>query len=236
MKFTGEEMLGTIVAGFPGASDVFKNYRIDFCCGGNRKLNAVLAEMKLDSSAVIAKLNQEYMEFTRKQETHVATDWRQAPLAELVDHIVDTHHTYLHRELPKIGELVLKILRVHGGKHTTLNRVHKLFNAIKTELESHLIKEEELLYPLIKEYIVQPTDTIRNRIYQIIEEIESEHTGAGDILKELRSITNDFTPPADGCATYALTYSKFEELENDIFQHIHLENNILHPRIGYTAK
>lgn len=234
-KFTGSESVGAIVAEFPGAADIFKKYRIDFCCGGNRQLSAVMAEMKLNGIEVVAEINAAYSDLAARREASQGIDWRTAPLTELIDHIIDTHHVYLNRELPKISELVVKILRVHGAGHSELARVHKLFHALKAELESHLIKEEEILFPLIKEYAAAPSDTKLSRIHQVIDEIESEHTGAGDILKELRTITGQFIAPADGCATYKLAYAKLEELEGDIFQHIHLENNILHPRLGYKG-
>jgi len=236
MKYTGQEMIGSLVADFPGAAEVFKKYRIDFCCGGNRELQTVMNEMNLDSALVIADLNNAYENLISKQRAQRVTDWRCAPLTELVTHIVSTHHAYLDKELPQLGDLVLKILRVHGVHHPELSRVHKLFSALKAELESHLIKEEEVLFPLITEYAAQPSSQLQKKIFAVIDEIEGEHIGAGDILKELRVITKQFIPPTDGCATYKLAYNKLEEMENDIFQHIHLENNILHPRLGYIQK
>lgn len=231
MKYTGQETLGSIVAEFPGAANHFKLHGIDFCCGGNRVLADVVAEMNLDTASVVSALNHGYETAIAKQGKTSNTDWRQEPLTSLIDHIVDHHHDYLHREMPAISELLLKILRVHGSNHQELTRVHKLFNALRTELEAHLLKEEELLYPLIKEYTTLPAVELFERLIIIMNEIETEHLGAGDILKELRAVTNQFTVPADACASYQLTYRKLVELESDVFQHIHLENNILHPRV-----
>jgi len=158
-------------------------------------------------------------------------DWVEAPLNELVDHILNVHHAYLHENLPKISELITKILRVHGNNHPELFKVHKLFNTIKTELESHLIKEETIQYPAIREYEKTKAEPDLDKAINIIRELEEEHTGAGDILKELRKVTDDYAVPDDGCPTFKLTYDKLQEMESDLFQHIHLENNILFPRL-----
>ncbi len=123
-------------------------------------------------------------------------------------------------------------MRVHGINHNVLFRVHKLFSMLKTELEQHLLKEEQILFPLIKEYDINPSVNQLQKINEVINETEEEHEGAGDILKELRKITNDFKVPNDGCNTYVIAFKIIEELESDLFQHIHLENNILFKRMN----
>lgn len=137
----------------------------------------------------------------------------------------------MQKELPVLSEFVAKILRVHGAGHPELARVHQLFCELKMELEPHLIKEEEILFPLIKELEQNRSDAAREQVKRIIGELEREHSGAGGVLKELRSVTNDYMLPAEACRTYALSFHKLEELESDLFQHIHLENNILFPRV-----
>jgi regulator of cell morphogenesis and NO signaling len=154
------------------------------------------------------------------------------PLADLIDHIVATHHSYLNRALPELSDLTTTILRVHGQKHPDLFRVHKLFHNLKLELEQHLIKEETLLFPMIKEYETGRSEAHLKKISLVVREIEEEHEAAGDILKELRSVTEDYILPGDGCATYGKTLKGLQELESDLFQHIHLENNILFTRLG----
>jgi len=150
--------------------------------------------------------------------------------SELIDYIVITHHGFLKRTLPEVSELTAKILRVHGPNHSELFKVHKLFNNLKTELEQHLIKEEEILFPLLKEYEGSTSAELPERISKVMKELEEEHEGAGGVLKELRKITQDYKVPEDGCSTFGLTYNKIQELESDLFQHIHLENNILFKR------
>ncbi len=104
------------------------------------------------------------------------------------------------------------------------------------ELEEHLIKEEEIVFPLIKEYETNPSDKVLEKTLKAIEELESEHDAAGDIIKELRKITDDFTAPSDGCETYDLTYKLLEDVESDLFQHIHLENNVMFPKLASLRK
>jgi regulator of cell morphogenesis and NO signaling len=183
----------------------------------------------LDGAAVLAELNQAYA--ASKNTTTAKTDWNTADFGTLIEHIVNTHHAYLKRELPAISQLTTKILRVHGAKHRELSKVHRLFHLLKLELEQHLIKEEEELFPRIVQYAANPSTELLASVVSLIDTIESEHTNAGDILKELDALTDHFQVPADGCTSYRLTYQKLHDLESDLFQHIHLENNILHPRL-----
>lgn len=230
-KFSSSQTLGDIVSAMPKAGDIFKEYRIDFCCGGNRPLQEAIREQGLNEAEVIGRLDKAYEEMQKYTKEQV--DFKIMPPSELIDYIVNTHHSYLRRELPQISDYVSKILQVHGKNHgDVLFKVHKLFNTLKADLEQHIIKEEEILFPMIKEYDSKPSTDMVNKIASQIRETEDEHEGAGDILKELREITSNFTIPEDGCRTYSLTFQKLEELESDLFQHIHLENNILFKAFG----
>lgn len=228
-KFNSTQKIGNIATEFPKSKDLFKEYRIDFCCGGERPLIEAIEEQHLDEVEVVGKLNSLYESFANEQDSE--KNWQAAPLSSLTEHIVNTHHAYLWSELPKISKLSTTILRVHGGSHPELSRVHKLFHTLKMELELHLAKEEELQYPAIKKFETSGSSDDLKEAVRVIRELQDEHTGAGNILKELRTITNDFTAPEDGCETYEMTYKKLEELESDVFQHIHLESNILFPRL-----
>ncbi len=227
--FSAADSIGNIVVNFPKAIETFKEYNIDFCCGGQRPLAEALKEQGIQESEVLNKLNQAYNSF--QEGLRQGMDWRTASFSQLIDYIIQQHHTYLNNVLPALGQLIAKILRVHGEHHIELAKVHKLFNSLRTELESHLIKEEESVFPLIKQYEKNPSPELLDKTLRLINELESEHTGAGDILKELRKITDQYQTPADGCTTYGLTYQKMYELESDLFQHIHMENNILFPRL-----
>ncbi|WP_416151667.1 iron-sulfur cluster repair di-iron protein [Salipaludibacillus sp. HK11] len=226
--FTETSNVGEIVKTFPKAGDLFKSYRIDFCCGGNRPLLEAINEKNLSADEVIGNLNTLYQETKALHNTTI--DWDNASNGELIDHIVNKHHRYLNEELPQLSPYVTKVFRVHGAEHPHLGRVHKLFNELKVELEQHLMKEETSDFPLILTLEENPTDENYAKLQKVVDELENEHSHAGDILKELREITNDFTPPEGACGSYRLVYSRLENLESDMFDHIHLENNVLFPR------
>ena len=224
-KFKTEDAIGQIVAAFPGASEIFYKYNVDFCCGGDRPLSQAISSQDLDGKRIIEELNTKYQGFAENNEKF--TDWAKESPSKLIEYVVNNHHAYLNVELPKISKLLLKILSVHGKNHEELFKVHRLFNNLRTELEEHLVKEEEFLFPLIIQYEKGKDKKVRNAALEYISELEQEHTGAGDIIKELREITDHYTTPKDGCGTFELTYKNLLELEVDLFQHIHLENNIL---------
>lgn len=226
-QITPNDPIGEIVAHVPRASDVFKQYSIDYCCGGHRPLSEAIQEQNLNEAEIIGKLE----EIQQASTSQDRTDWQTAPLTELVDHVIDTHHAYLNRSLPELSEMTTAILRAHGAKHEELREMHRLFHQLKTELDSHLIDEEEVVFPLVKDYEDQGSTIALSRAVNVIKKLEEEHDGAGEILHQLREITRDYSVPDDGCTTYDNTYRKLKELENDMFQHIHLENNILHPRL-----
>lgn len=232
--FHSSQKIGEIVTKFPKSADILKEYRIDFCCGGDRPLITAIREQGLNEAEILDRINNLYEEVKSVKTEDI--DWEKESMSKLIDHVVNTHHAYLGVELPIISELTTKILRVHGEGHPELSKVHKLFHSLKMELEQHLIKEEEIEFPLIKKYEQNPSKEALEKILKVEKELEEEHVGAGDILKELRKITKDYTVPEDGCNSYRLTYKKLEELEADTFQHIHLENNILFPRLENENK
>ena len=196
--FKSTQSLGEIVSILPKASEVFKKYGIDFCCGGHRPLSDAIQEQRLNENEVLEKLNAAYEETKKFSGNNI--DFRKMSPTELIDYIVSTHHSYLKRTLPEISDLATKILRAHGQAHgDVLFKVHKLYHNLKTELEQHLIKEEEMLFPMIKEYDKKPSSELFDRITVVMKETESEHDAAGDILKELRKITDQYKVPDDGC-------------------------------------
>jgi len=228
-EFNSSQRIGDIAAKFPNVVEIYKENKIDFCCGGDRPLKKAIEELSLNEQELINRINSSYEQF--KNQNLENKDWVSAPIDELVDHIINTHHAYLYVNLPKISELTTAILRAHGQNHPELSKVHKLFHSLKMELDSHLIKEETIQYPAIDKYLkTKDINDLENAI-DVIKSLEEEHVGAGDVLKELRIITEDYKVPSDGCPTYQLTFDKLVELESDMFQHIHLENNILFPRL-----
>lgn len=223
--FTAEDKPGDIVKVFPKASDLFKHRRIDFCCNGDHPLTEVFANDGHDEQTVLDELNHAYTEW--KQADHELIDWDAMGYDELVDHIVHKHHAYLNTELGALGEFVTKIFRVHGASHNHLKELHRLYNAFKTEMEEHMVLEENEVFPLIKKYGSNPSTALLEQIVEANGGLEDDHQEAGDLLKQMRIITDDFTPPESACNSYRITYSRLKEMESDTFQHVHLENNIL---------
>ena len=225
---------GDIVTRFPKASHVFKEYRIDFCCGGNRPIGESIKSKNLDEKEVLGRLNTLYAETKAMNEKE--TNWEESKYTELIEHVINKHHAYLYEVLPELSRFVTKVYRVHGVSHPELTDVYNLFHKLKMELDHHLIQEEEKVFPKIRSY--EETGSLADLRVALdnIEALEAEHEAAGDLLKELRSVTNDYQLPEGACTTYTLTYLKLDELESDLFQHIHLENNILFPRLSKEIK
>ncbi|SCY82331.1 iron-sulfur cluster repair di-iron protein [Alkaliphilus peptidifermentans] len=228
--FTSTHKIGDIVTKLPRAAEIFKAQGIDFCCGGDRPLSVAILEQNLNEDIILAQLNQAYAEAKELKDKGI--DWENAGYSQLIDYIIDKHHTYVRKELPRLSDLTAKILKVHWVDNgEVLTKVHKDFHMLKMELEQHLIKEEEILFPMVKDYEKNPSRELLEKILQVNKELEDEHDGAGDLLKSLRKITTNFTVPAGGCNSYILTFKGLEELEWDLFQHIHLENNVLFKRL-----
>ncbi|MFN2747354.1 MULTISPECIES: iron-sulfur cluster repair di-iron protein [Bacillus] len=225
---------GEIVTRFPRASRILKEYRIDFCCGGNRPIAEAIQEQNLNEEEILTKINTLYEETKALNEQE--TNWSEAPYSRLIDYVVQTHHAYLYDVLPELSGFVTKVYRVHGIHHPELGRVHQLFHQLKAELEHHLIQEEEQIFPKITAFEETNDKAYLTEAVEAIDTLEQEHASCGNILKELRKVTSDYTLPEGACTTYTLTYLKLDELETDLFQHIHLENNILFPRLAAEAK
>lgn len=225
-KLNKEQKLGEIVAEFPGAARIFNEKGIDYCCHGDITLENALVDKNIEIVSFVDRINKEYDEFLNSKEEYI--DWRKEDPNKLIDNIVDVHHDFTFRELLEIDQLLLKILRVHyhhSGEE--LKTVHRLFGALKVELEEHLTKEEEELFPMIREYTKNPSKELRDSIMKFIGVIENEHTGAGHILQDLYRETNGYKTPEWACTTFKLVYKKLDALEKDLFVHIHKENSIL---------
>ncbi|WP_186431252.1 iron-sulfur cluster repair di-iron protein [Clostridium sp. BSD9I1] len=220
------QRLGEIVSIFPGSAEIFQKYKIDYCCGGHDSLKEALDEKVLAHENIVKELNDEYEKFKSSNGNY--KDWRNEDPIVLMKHIQHVHHDYTYKALSEIDPLMRKILKVHF-KHNSeeLLKVHKLFGTLKIELEEHLIKEEENLFPLIEQYEKAKDEETLKAIRKFIKETEDEHDTAGDIFKELEEITRDFKAPEGACTTFQLVYTKIDALEKDIFTHIYLENSVL---------
>lgn len=220
--------VGKVVTILPESKEIFKKVGIDFCCGGHRFLTSAIDEGDLDAEFIYSQLEKLYEE--RDKEVKAATDKIDEDPHRLTVLIEHKHYGYLREVLPRVLDLLSTLVRVHGPQHRELFQVYQLFGRLKTELEQHLLKEEMFLFPELTKGENQV------KIKELSHEIIKEHESAGEILKSLREITKDYTVPSDGCETYYKTFSLLEDIESDLHEHIHLENNILLKEYDYRSK
>lgn len=228
-SFTIEQRTGEIVKIFPKASDIFRQYKIDFCCSGDRPLIEAITDNSLNGELVLEKLNNAYQQWLK--EDNESTNWDRVSISELIDHIQNRYHAGLVDELLGIYALILRVFRVHGHNHPPLEQLFHTYNLLQKELLEHTIKEDRDIFPMMIEYELHPTDQLLEKIREANGNLEDEHSVTGRLLQQLREITEDFTPPVWACATFQLTYARLAELEEETFQHIHLENNILFKKL-----
>lgn len=221
--------LGEVVTVYPAVVKKFNDMELDYCCGGNKSLEVALKEKAVDVHKFVEDLNKEFKEFRFENSQYV--DWREKSSEELINHIVETHHGETFRLLKEIDPLIVKVFKVHFSHNPELlMKVHSLFGKLKCELEEHLLKEENILFPLMIKYDKAKDEKEKKEIEEDIRIIVSEHEAAGDILKELAEVTEDYKVPEWGCISFKLLYDYLHYLEKDLFIHIHKENNILFPR------
>ncbi|EOU2021504.1 iron-sulfur cluster repair di-iron protein [Clostridium perfringens] len=226
---TKDYSLGEVVTVYPAVVKKFNDMELDYCCGGSKSLELALKEKGVDVDKFIEDLNKEFKEFKFENSQYV--DWREKSSEELISHIVETHHGETFRLLKEIDPLMVKVFRVHFSHDLELlMKVHSLFGKLKCELEEHLLKEENILFPLMIKYDKAKDEKEKKEIEEDIRIIVNEHEAAGDILKELAEVTDDYKVPEWGCISFKLLYDYLHDLEKDLFIHIHKENNILFPR------
>lgn len=221
--------LGECVIIYPAVVEKFNDIGLDYCCGGNKNLEIALKEKNIDVDKFIEDINEELEEFIFDNSSYI--NWNERNSEELIQHIVNTHHAKTFELLRDIDPLLVRVFKVHYNHlPEVLTRVHKLFGALKCELEEHLIKEEKILFPKIIEF-ENTNDKEKKDILKVeIERFIGEHEAAGDILKELSHITDDYSAQEWACTSFKLLYMKMHDLEKDLFVHIHKENNILFKR------
>ena len=217
----------------PQSTRLFEKLKIDYCCGGNRPLTDACASIGVEVSEVMGMLESVSQS---EPQGNGAADFQTLPLSELIAHILDTHHVFTKQEMSRLELLSRKVISVHGENHPELHKVGAMFETLCADLKPHMFKEEQILFPYIVALVQSrsqnqpapfaPFGTFNNPARMMMV----EHDAAGEILRELRTITSDYTTPADGCISYHTLYEALEALEKDLHQHIHLENNILFPR------
>jgi len=205
----------------------FEDLSIDFCCGGDSTLEKACQEKGLGPEEVLSQL--------KLLGTPVAdqdTDLDQLTPAQLTLHIESKHHEYLKKILPRISDLLDKVLSAHGERHLELKVLKTTFTHLREDLKPHLLKEERVLFPLIRKLESQELGTNMQAIAGPIQVMLMEHDQVGGLLKEIRELTNGFEAPDDGCQSFQLLYKELKFLEADTHLHIHKENNVLFLKIN----
>lgn len=227
-----DETLGEIAVKDLRKAEVFKKYGLDFCCGGKKTVKEACAEKGID----VTKVEQELQTADRNISSAQPLPYNEWELDFLADYITNTHHRYVKKISPDLRSYAIKVSNVHGAQHPELMTVRQLTEEICDELSTHMIKEETVLFPYIKQLAASKKtgSTVQNGHFNTvktpIDMMEHEHESVGKNLEGIRTITNNYLLPEDSCASYAYLFKKLEEFENDLHIHVHLENNILFPK------
>jgi regulator of cell morphogenesis and NO signaling len=232
MVLSSTQTVRQLATEIPNATRVFEKLGIDYCCGGGKSLEAACAYAKIAVADVLRTLE----EGSVPVEGAATPDFSEDSLNELVLHIVSRHHGYVKHEIPRLQKLLAKVVSVHGRNHAELIAIQKVFSALGAELTSHMMKEEMVLFPYIAQMELalesgkQLPRAAFGAVGNPVHMMELEHEDSGNALKELRSLTSNYTPPQDACFSYNTLFAALKDFETDLHQHIHLENNILFPR------
>jgi regulator of cell morphogenesis and NO signaling len=227
-NITITDTVGAIVARRPELSRVFEKAGIDYCCAGKITLEQACQRKTLGTEALLAALNAADSD----AEGAGAGNPAAMTLAELADHIERTHHDFLREEFPRLDAMTNRVAHVHGEHEPRLLGVRDTFLALRAEMDSHMMKEEQILFPRIRQ-LEASTGTPafpRGSLSGPIDQMEEEHGAAGSALERLSALTDGFVPPEWACNTYRAMLSALATLERDLHQHVHKENNILFPR------
>ena len=221
--------VGEIVATDFRTAAIFDRFGIDFCCGGRRSFDDACLSASADPGEVARALE------ALPPAIPISDDPRMWPVGQLADYIVATHHAYVRSAQPAILVHLEKLVNVHGERHPELMRVLAHFARLSRDLEQHMMKEEQVLFPYVRQLALSATGGHRMRspfgsVENPIRMMEREHRDAGDEMHAIRGLTGGYTAPADGCGTYQVCMKELDQFDRDLHRHVHLENNILFPR------
>lgn len=225
--FTPHSTLADIVTARPSLARTLETRGLDYCCGGSTTLEDACAANQLDAGAVLADLT------AAGAVDESSPDWATMSVVELVDHIERTHHTYLWAEMPRLTALAEKVVSVHGERHPELTEIAACYATIRADLEPHLNTEERLLFPMVRELATSSVSTgfQFGPIQHHISVMLAEHDTVGELLAELRDLTDCYRQPDDACASYEALFTALAEFEADTHLHVHKENNVLLPAL-----
>lgn len=229
-----EGTIGELVVRHPQLKACLEKMGIDYCCGGKKPLGVAAELAGLEWSEVLATLQ---MALLSEYKSADNKDWNNSPLSVLADHIVSKHHAFTKEQLIRLDGLLTRVQRAHAAQHgAMLNHMRREYDPLRAELDEHLLKEEQILFPLIKgidAFVsgngIKPVMHCGS-IANIIKQMDHEHESAGNALVEIRRLTDGYQLPEDSCQTFAALYDGLQALESDLHEHIHLESNILFPK------
>ncbi len=215
-----QQKLSELAVSIPGATKIFREYDLDFCCGGSVLLEVAAQQKNLN----LAEIEKRLTDLQQSKTNNNHKDWTSASYAEMIDHIITRFHNRHREQLPELITLAEKVENVHGDRDDCPIGVAAQLEKIYAELSQHLMKEEQILFPMIKmgNYAMASMP---------IRVMEMEHDEAGQDVEVIKSLTNNCTPPTDACFSWKALYSGINEFIDDLMHHIHLENNILFPRV-----
>ena len=216
---------------FPQALEILKKYDLDFCCGGKKPFRDVCEKSGVNAEKV-------WQEIIQAKGMHGADNrmnFNSWDLGLVIDFILQHHHQYVRYSIPQITQLLDKVCSVHGNDSPFLFSIREDFHALADELMAHMPKEEQILFPAIRKIVAelrahQDVSLAQSRLEVAISVMEREHEAAGDLIKSIRELTERYTPPSYACPTFKMTYQMLKQFDDDLMQHIHVENNVLFPK------
>lgn len=262
MQLREDSTLGELAATHPATVRVFRRHGIDFCCGGDLSLREASAAHGVPLELLLKELAEAMADPDARED-----DWSRASLAALMDHIVESYHLPLRQELPNLRALAAKVLEAHGTRQPELlPRLRNTLERLAAHLEDHMMKEEQVLFPLIRRLEASAREAGAGDVHtgearagedragdagageagagrgqspwlaEPIRVMEAEHDDAGKDLDRLRRLTDGYAPPPHACSTFRALYRGLADLEASMHRHVHLENNLLFPRAMRLAR
>lgn len=218
------QMVGQVACAIPGATRIFHSLKIDFCCAGQQTLAAAAHSRGVELDDLVRAI--EDLATQKMEEEHV--DWRDAPVTELIRHLLGRFHTRHRAQLPELIRLAHRVEQAHGDRPDCPTGLAVSLDTLRQELESHMMKEEQILFPMLARELDAQAQAP-------ISVMRFEHDHHGELLKSILAMTGNMTPPEGACNTWRALYIGLEELAEDLMQHIHLENNVLFVRSSKAA-
>lgn len=231
MEFNSETKVKDIALSNPAAKQILEEAGVDYCCGGGKSLHDACAHSGVSAEEVLNRLRE-----NKAQLGPADTSWTSAPLGELTRHIVEKHHQFVRRSIPRVSALAAKVKAKHGANHPEIAEIEGLFLDLGHEMTMHMQKEEMILFPYVEALArsAEGSETLEPPFFQTvrnpIQAMMQEHDAAGDLLRAMREKSHNYAVPADACMSYRELYESLEAFEADLHTHVHLENNILFPR------